>query len=195
MKVRLISKLQPISVVTSAIVEASREIAKRNVKTRVAMIRQPVWKVVSVTLLVFGLQLFCGLQLFAKQRDLGQQRLWTQSLTNGVQDEDEVAWVSHLAHLGYPREGRHLFVGYFVDFAEPPVLNEGVPGRQPAGFGLVGNKDPGSGVGQEEQVARVQPQDVRKLNQNLLGRMTFTRFQVKSTRKGLAVLATIASCP
>ncbi len=71
MKFLAISKRRPLPGMTSAMAEATRDIAKRNVKNGVIMIRQLVWKVGIVMLLVFGLQLLCGLQVYAQQPDLG----------------------------------------------------------------------------------------------------------------------------
>ncbi len=65
MKFLLISKRRPTPGVTSAIVEANRDIAKRNVKNRVVVNRPQLWKVAGVILLV------CGLQLYGQQADAG----------------------------------------------------------------------------------------------------------------------------
>jgi len=56
-KFRLISKRRPIPGMTGAVVEATRDVAKGDVKNRAAMIGRRVWKILAMIFLVVGLQL------------------------------------------------------------------------------------------------------------------------------------------
>ena len=71
MKFQLISDRRPIPSMTSVMVEPTARHRKARCQNGVLMIRQRVWKVGGVILLVFGLQLLCGLQVYAEQPDLG----------------------------------------------------------------------------------------------------------------------------
>jgi len=94
-------------------------------------------------------------------------------MTDCYEDEDEVAWTSHIADHRHVREDLHLLVGYAVNLAKNLLLDESVPSRvyvPPLPFG---NDGTNFRVGEQEQMAGVQSECRCEFEDDLLGGRRF----------------------
>jgi hypothetical protein len=110
--------------------------------------------------------------------------LATDSVANRVQNEHKIAWRSNLAQQRHPREHLHLFERNVVQATNLLVALELLPGGKNLGVSPWVKKGLSTRIGQEEQFAPVQAENVCESAYNLVRRMPLKGLQMADVRGG-----------